>query len=57
MSILGKQQVLNQNLINLKMSKKGEYLKISLETPEGQLRISHDVMVIIDISGSMAAEA
>lgn len=49
--------MLQQNLINLKLSKKGEYIKVSLETPEGQMRINHDIMVIIDISGSMAAEA
>lgn len=57
MALDGKESLLNQGLINLSITTKGEYVKITVVPPEGKKRIAHDIICVMDISGSMAEEA
>lgn len=57
MAVLGKMENLKAGFVNMSITSRGEYVRISLETPEGKDRIPVDVVAIIDISGSMDTEA
>ena len=57
MALQGKNSLLSQGFVNLSITTKGEYVKISIEPPQGKNRIAHDIICVIDISGSMAEEA
>lgn len=57
MALDGKESLLSQGLVNLSITTKGEYVKITVVPPEGKKRITHDIICVMDISGSMAEEA
>jgi len=41
----------------LSVSINGNFVKISIETPDTDTRIPNDICCVLDISGSMGAEA
>jgi len=57
MALQGKESLLNQGLVSLSITTKGEYVRISIVPPQGKKRIAHDIICVMDISGSMAEEA
>ena len=57
MALQGKENLLSHGLVNLSITTKGEYVKISIVPPQGKKRIAHDIICVMDISGSMAEEA
>ena len=56
MALHGKESLLSQGLVNLSITSKGEYVKISMVPPEGKERLPHDIVCVMDVSGSMAEE-
>ena len=57
MALQGKESLLKQGLMNLSITTNGEYVKITVVPPHGEKRLPHDIIVVMDISGSMAEEA
>ena len=39
------------------MTNNSEYIRISIEPPQGENRVGHDIVCVLDISGSMASDA
>ena len=57
MAVLGKHENLQNGFINLAITTKDDYAKLSLETPNGRDRVPCDIVAVLDISGSMDSEA
>ena len=41
----------------MSVSTKEDYVKICIEPPPGKTRVPQDIVAVLDISGSMGAEA
>lgn len=57
MAVHGKENLLNQGLVNLSITTQNEFVKITVVPPDSKKRLPHDIICVMDISGSMAQEA